>query len=443
MVSFFPIGRRAVWSGGRKQPANVPEEKLRHRTAQWRDFFHPEANWIRVAFAMSAVGWGGNHFVPLLAVYRRSLGLHDTTLTAIFGMYALGIVPGLLLGGPTSDRFGRRPLVIASTVLSLLASAVLMTGTWTVLGLYIGRFLIGLAGGGMFAAGSVWVKELSEHASEGASARRATISLSAGFSIGPLVSGILGQWGPHPTLLPYIFHLAVASLAVSLLLSVPETADSMETSRSVLTRLRIRRSILARCMRLLLPTSPWVFGSASIAFTVLPARADSNVGGLTIVFAGAIAAITLGAGIAVQPLAKQLARAGDTYCAIAGLCAVVVGCALGAAAATIHSSILVLTGAIGLGSGYGFCLVFGLSEVTRLARPEELATLVAMNYVLAYAGLAIPYALALLAPSCGYPIALLLAAGVALLCLVAVGTPAGRIDRQRGRRERTTAGSDR
>ena len=421
MVSFFPIGRRAVWSGGRKQPANVPEEKLRHRTAQWRDFFHPEANWIRVAFAMSAVGWGGNHFVPLLAVYRRSLGLHDTTLTAIFGMYALGIVPGLLLGGPTSDRYGRRPLVIASAFLSLVASVVLMTGTWTVLGLYIGRFLIGLAGGGMFAAGSVWVKELSEHASEGAGARRATISLSAGFSIGPLVSGILGQWAPNPTILPYILHLAVASLAVSLLLSVPETADSMETSRSLLTRLRIRRSILARCMRLLLPTSPWVFGSASIAFTVLPARADSNVGGLTVVFAGAIAAITLGA--------------------------VVVGCTLGAAAATTHSSILVLTGAIGLGFGYGFCLVFGLSEVTRLARPEELATLVAMNYVLAYAGLAIPYALTLLAPSFGYPIALLLAAGVAVLCLVAVGTPAGRqphdIERQRLRQEPAPTGGDR
>jgi MFS family permease len=60
--------------------------------------------WRRVALAMFAVGWGANQFSSMLVVYRDELGLGAGTLAALFGVYALGLVPGLLLGGPASDR---------------------------------------------------------------------------------------------------------------------------------------------------------------------------------------------------------------------------------------------------------------------------------------------------------------------------------------------------
>ena len=100
--------------------------------------------WRWPALTMFTVGYGANQFVPLLAVYRRTLGLTDTQATAVFGVYALGLVPGLLVGGRASDRFGRRGLMIAFAALSLLATAVLAGGQWGVGWLYAGRLLTGV-----------------------------------------------------------------------------------------------------------------------------------------------------------------------------------------------------------------------------------------------------------------------------------------------------------
>ncbi len=49
--------------------------------------------WRWPALTMFTAGYGANQFVPLLAVYRRTLGLTDTQATAVFGVYALGSSP--------------------------------------------------------------------------------------------------------------------------------------------------------------------------------------------------------------------------------------------------------------------------------------------------------------------------------------------------------------
>ena len=55
--------------------------------------------------------------------------------------------------------------------------------------------------------------------------------------------------------------------------------------------------------------------------------------------------------------------------------------------------VLVLLAAAVLGGGYGFCLVFGLAEVARLARPDDLAGLAAVFQVASYIGFAVPFLL--------------------------------------------------
>ena len=376
--------------------------------------------WRRAAFALFAVGWGANHFTALLPIYRRALGLPDTALTAIFGVYLFGLAPGLLLGGPLSDRYGRRPVLLVSVGLSLAGSLTLIAGTPGAVALYAGRLLTGVAAGGTFAAGSAWVKELSTGADAGSGARRAAISLSAGFGAGPLAAGLLAQWAPAPTIVPYLAHLAIAAAALVLLPGAPDTVTRSTMSAGVRARLRVPSAGGRRFRRVVLPMAPWVFGSATIAFAVLPARATGRLDGLSVVFGGVVAALTLVAGILVQPLARRIGRDDPARGARAGLGAVALGCAVGAVAAITGSPAIVLAAAIVLGSGYGLCLVSGLREVERLAGPDDLAGLVAVYYVLAYCGFAAPYLLALLAPALGYPASLLLAAGLAVATLVGV-----------------------
>jgi MFS family permease len=377
------------------------------------------AAWYRPALVMFAVGYGANQFVPLLAVYRTTLGLSDAQATAIFGVYALGLIPGLLLAGPASDRYGRRPLMLGFAALSLVATGVLITGQWGPAGLYAGRLLTGVVSGGAFSVGTAWVKELSLDAPPGAGARRGALALTAGFAAGPLVAGPLAQWAPGPQLLPYLLHLLLAAAALALLPRAPETVPTRGRRHRDPWHRLVGSARTRRFTRVVVPLGPWVFGSVTLVFTTLPAHATGPVGGLTVAFPGVLAALALGAGIAVQPLGRRLQNAsmarGNADAAATALALVTAGC-LAAAAAAAHPGLTAATGAaLLLGAGYGMAIICGLREVEHLAPAHELGSLVAIFYSLAYAGLAIPYLLALIGPHLGYPAGLLLLALTAAL----------------------------
>lgn len=68
--------------------------------------------WWGAGLAVAAVGWGAQQFTPLLLLYRAELGLSATVVQGMFALYVLGLVPGLLLGGPCSDRWGRRRIML-------------------------------------------------------------------------------------------------------------------------------------------------------------------------------------------------------------------------------------------------------------------------------------------------------------------------------------------
>src|SRR6185312_10022961 len=84
--------------------------------------------WMLIAFAMFAVGWGANQFSPMLIVYRHELRLTAGEVAGLFLVYALTLIPGLLIGGPASDRLGRRAVVWPFVALSPLATLLLVLG---------------------------------------------------------------------------------------------------------------------------------------------------------------------------------------------------------------------------------------------------------------------------------------------------------------------------
>ena len=168
--------------------------------------------WVRIAFAMFAVGWGANQFSPMLIVYRHELKLGAGALAGLFLVYALTLIPGLLVGGPASDRFGRRPVVWPFVALSPLATLLLVLGPWSLVVIAVGRALAGLCSGVVFGAATAWVQEVSQD--DGMSARRSALALTAGFGLGPVVAAALAQWGSDPLVVPYLPHLLIGTAAV-------------------------------------------------------------------------------------------------------------------------------------------------------------------------------------------------------------------------------------
>jgi predicted MFS family arabinose efflux permease len=366
--------------------------------------------WLPVAFAVGAVAWGANQFAPLLLVYRDELGLSAATSQATFGLYALGLVPGLLLGGPVSDVRGRRPVLLAALAASILASGLLLVGGRGVGWLFVGRLVAGVASGAAFSAGAAWIKERSDRDGP----RRATVAMTAGFAAGPLVAGLLAQWAPARTVVPYLPHLALAlAAAVAVLASPGSTAAPGGARRSggAWREPRFRRVIA--------PLAPWVFGAAAIPLAYLPGLVGDRLGGSVLLFGAVIAMLTALAGIAAQPLAARLTGAGPRQLLGGSLGIVVAGMVIAAVAAATTQPAVVLVAALVLGAGYGCCQVCGLGEVQRLAPRDRLAGITAAYQCLSYLGFALPFLLAAVSGSVSPAAGLLVLAGLAGLTLCA------------------------
>jgi predicted MFS family arabinose efflux permease len=348
---------------------------------------------MRIAFAMFAVGWGANQFSPMLIVYRHELRLTAGEVAALFLVYALSLIPGLLIGGPASDRFGRRPVVWPFVALSPLATLLLVLGPRSLAMIAVGRALAGLCSGVVFGAATAWVQEVSPD--EGLSVRRSALALTAGFGLGPVVAAGLAQWVSDPLVVPYLPHLVIGAAAAVVLAGTPEGAASRSPARvrpvGPVAKARRWPPAAVRTRRFWLavaPGSPLVFGSVALAIVVLPEEVTS-ARTLSAGFAGLMTVLSFAAGVAVQSFARRLrdALAG----VVAGLVCAAAGCAVGIAAVASADRVLAGVAAVLLGLAYGLCLVSGLRQAEHMASPDERGAVIACYYAVAYLGFAVPY----------------------------------------------------
>ena len=372
----------------------------------------------RVEFLLLSAGWGANHFATLLVVYRKELGFSPAALGLLFGAYALGLVPGLVLAGRVSDERGRRAVVLPASFVAIGATLLLAFGRYGFGILLAGRLIFGVAMGSIMSPGSVWVQELSE---PGLGPRRATLALSAGFGIGPLVSGVVAEFARAPMVLPYVLHAVVMAAAVAFVWPVPETAKgarlparpaSGDASAKAPRGLGpAELSVLAG----LLPVAPWAFGLPAVTMAIVPGIMRPHVA-RPVLYSALVILTTLASGVLVQPLTARFGRFGDRI----GLAVGALGIAVAAHAVRLASPALVFAAAVFAGAGYGLVMTTGLREVSERVPSRARGTAVGLYYVLTYVGFALPFLHATVASGrgAGDVATLQTTAAAALVCLL-------------------------
>ncbi|MDV7132903.1 MFS transporter [Williamsia muralis] len=359
-------------------------------------------NWRGVSAAMFAIAWGGNEFTPLLVFYKSEYELSGPTVDVLLFAYVLGMIPALLIGGPLSDRFGRRPVMRPAALIAAAGSLVLAAAADQVALLAVGRILCGIAIGLAMAVGTSWIKELSVDNG----AKRAAMSLTAGFGVGAGLAGVLAEWGPWPHVLSYVLNAGVCLLGAVWVWNVPETRQRTTAPTRLRDDLKIPSLGHRRFLYVVVPLAPWVFGAAIGCQAILPTLMAPKVGGAPMAFAALISVVTLSCGFGIQALARRIDRPDSARASQVALLLLVAGMALAALASSILTIWAVLVAAVVLGAGYGIALVAGLSEVQRIAQPGDLAGLTAVYYALTYLGFAVPATLAYLhdyIPGVTYP----------------------------------------
>jgi MFS family permease len=383
--------------------------------------------WLLVAPATALLAWGGNHFTPLLLMYRQVDGYSSLEVDLFLAFYILGLAPGFLIGGPLADRGGRKRVMMAGIVLSAIGSGVLAAGASSPYWLCAGRLIVGVSVAVAMVAGTAWIEELSrdpyESGAATSGARRASLALTAGFGIGAGISGALAQWAPAPTVLPYVVQIALLLAAAVPLIWAPETRSAPNQGHRVglLADLRVPRASRGRFLRVILPTAPWAFGALAIAYVVTPALVGSRVGSDRVAFATLLTVVALGTGALVQPLVARIAEITGGRQLVLGLGLTFLGVALCAVEAAVLSPELAVVIAIVMGLGYGISIVSGLIEVQRMAGPDDLAGLTGIYCSLTYVGFLLPVLLASLAGAASYVALLSIVALVCLACALTAG----------------------
>ncbi|MGH2291382.1 MULTISPECIES: MFS transporter [Pseudomonas] len=362
----------------------------------------------RLAFALCLITLAVNLQAPLYITYADLSGQGAAATAVAFSGYVLGVLPVLLALGGLADRVGRRPMIIAALLLSMVAT-VLMLLAPSLQTLGLARLFLGLGTGLASATATAYMSELMGSDGSGRAANWVTASTSLGFGLGAALTSLFLLRGP--SLSPGSFHLQLL-LAVVALVLVWRLPDPRPAQRSAMLRLPYYpRGSVAYGLAILL-----AWACVGLVIALLPGILRQH--GLS-AWSGFSTFCVISCGLLFQPMARRLS---SLKAALLGL--VILPCSYAVLAWGADSGQLaaVLLGAVAASSAcYGFIYLGGLAAVNQLAGSEKTRASAGF-FLLAYLGFSLPVIFTgLLSDRLGARVALLVFGGVLVLGCVLVG----------------------
>ncbi|MDL9936765.1 MFS transporter [Gordonia sp. ABSL1-1] len=343
------------------------------------------APFVAVVYAFAVVMLGTTLPTPLYAIYAGELDFGVTTTTVIFGVYAAGVIFALICFGRWSDVIGRRPLLLAGAILSAISAVIFLTAgpVWQLL---VGRIVSGLSAGIYTGAATAAVIELAPPSWQQRAPAIATAANIGGLGLGPLIAGVLAEWGPAPLRTPFILDIALVALAFVGVWVLTESVDRRPGARLSVQRLSIPAPVRG------------VFARAAIAafagfavmgtFTgVAPSFISHIIGNDSHAVAGLVVGLLFGTSALTQILTRRMPTESAL---IIGCGVLVVGVGVIIAGLVAASLAILIVGGIICGVGQGMSFAKGLAAVVAASPGDRRAEVTSTYFVVAYVALSIP-----------------------------------------------------
>ncbi|QIS19145.1 MFS transporter [Nocardia terpenica] len=346
------------------------------------------AFWTTAAALLTLIA-GTEIPTPLYVLYRARFGLSNAMLTTVFAVYALALIPTLLIGGRLADRFGRRRLIIGG-LLAAAAGSLLLSAADSTTWLLAGRAIQGVAVGAATGAATAALVEL-----DGPHRRAAAVATSAvagGGAAGPPLSGLLAQYAPAPCTLTYLIETALL-LALAAALPATGTWPTLRTfpaANPLPSPIRPRLGIPAD-IRIPFARTGITVGTAwsvgALYTSVVPSYAVELLHTRNLAVLGAVAFLMLATAattqLALRAVSSRIAQSAGLGLLTVGLVALVVAFPTGSALWLVVSAVLD-------GVGLGLAFLGAQAELNRIAPPRHRAELSAAFNVCLYCGVAFP-----------------------------------------------------
>lgn len=327
---------------------------------------------------------------PLYPLYQELDDFPVAVITVIFAAFAVGVVVSLFLLGHVSDWMGRRRMLTVAILVAALSAVLFLL--WTeVPGLLVARLVNGASVGILTATATAHLGELRAHArpteSTIVAASVAGAANLGGLALGPLIGGVFAEFLPAPLVLPHAVFLVVLLAAAIAVTCVPETVSPPEEPRPyrpqrIAAPPRSKSAFVAAGFGAFAGFA--LFGLfTSLAPTILIGtfgEHDHLLAGAT-AFSVFAAAATGQVVLARVPLRRRLTIAAT--CCAAGLAAVAGG-------AFAPSLVVFLIGGVVSGVGVGVLFSSAVATASGLAEPGLRGATLALVFLIAYCGLALP-----------------------------------------------------
>jgi DHA1 family bicyclomycin/chloramphenicol resistance-like MFS transporter len=161
-------------------------------------------------------------FVPALPIAAADLGAGFSAMQMTISLYILGLAMGQIIYGPVSDRFGRRPALMAGLAIYVAASvACLMARDANVL--IVARLFQALGGSAGLALGRAIVRDTSGETDAARRLALMNLMVTLGPALAPLLGGLLAGDAGWRSIFVLLCALGVVNFALTWRL-LPETS---------------------------------------------------------------------------------------------------------------------------------------------------------------------------------------------------------------------------
>ncbi|WP_042203187.1 MFS transporter [Paenibacillus camerounensis] len=162
---------------------------------------------------------GQGMVIPILPEYLKQFnaaGAAAGYLIAAFGAAQFIFSP---IGGQLSDRLGRKPMLIAGLLLTVVSDLMFAVGDTLTL-LYIARFIGGIGVGIMVPANMAYVADITTPDTRAKGMGYLGAAMNLGMVLGPGLGGLIAELGIR---IPYFFAGGLGFIAMLLSFFMPET----------------------------------------------------------------------------------------------------------------------------------------------------------------------------------------------------------------------------
>ena len=206
--------------------------------------------------------------LPLLPFYAQRYGASPSVIGALVSSFAFAQLVTAPWWGRLSDRYGRRPMIVAGLLAS--GAAYIVFGlAQSVLMLLLSRLIQG-AGGGTIGVVQAYVADAVEPAERAKALGWLTAATSAGVMVGPGIASLAASWNPAAP--GFVAAGLCLANSISAWLWLPESVDlAAAGSGPPIERVPLRRAVwsVLRHPRAKVAALIWIYALGIMAFMAM------------------------------------------------------------------------------------------------------------------------------------------------------------------------------